>query len=111
MDGFAEIKTTPSFQPSPAPLASLQTVWSKLYKAQEAATALKSLTAKHRIVEAYLSACTQANLRLFPPSEILISMFFVQHVMRKSGSSRGLGIYSTGLRQECALLDHPWLSR
>ena len=37
-------------------------------------------------------------------------MFFVQHVMRNAGSCRSLGVYSTALRQECALLDHPWLS-
>ena len=102
--------TTPSYQPSPAPPASMQTVWSRLCKAQEAAAALKSSTAKTCIVQAYLSACAHANPRPFPPTEMSISMFFVQHVMRNAGSCRSLGIYSTALRQECALLDQPWLS-
>jgi len=92
------------------PPALLQAVWSKLCRAQEAAAILKSSAAKQRIVAAYHSACAQASLRPFPPSEISVSMFFVQHVMRNAGSYRSLGMYSTALRQECALLDHPWLS-
>ena len=51
-----------------------------------------------------------ANLHASPPSEMSVSMFLVQLVMRNSGSSLSLGIYQTALRQECALLNQSWLS-
>ena len=79
---------------------SAPAVWNKLCRAQEVAAALKSSTTKASIIPAYVSACAHANLHSFPPPEMTISMFFVQYVMRNSGSYRSLGIYTTALRQE-----------
>ena len=93
--------TTPSSQPSPTQTVSTPAVWNKLCRAQEAAAAMKSSATKASIVRAYVHACAHANLRSFPLSEMSISMFLVQHVMRNAGSCRSLGIYQTALRQEC----------